>query len=95
MVSNIPRPHPPQERMGIDALIKIRDCSDMPVEELIGEAKGASERMKRIANLFSMEPELADVMDKVANGVKTGEIDKKINTEIAAFAAFRVNHDSA
>ena len=82
------------ETVEIDTLIKISEYLNTPVEEFLGDAKVTSERMERIANLFSMEPELADVMDKISKGIKTGEIDKKIITEIAAFIAFRLNHYS-
>ena len=74
----------------IDTLIKISNFLQTPVEDLLVESQETSTRIDRITQLFSVEPELADVLDKIAKALKSGHVDKKIISEISAFAAFRL-----
>jgi len=80
------------ETVEVDTLTKISEFLNVPIDDLIGQSKEIKERFDRISNLFSIEPELAEVLDRIAQGIKTGDIDKKIITEVSAFTAFRIRH---
>ena len=80
------------EMVEIDTLTKFSEFLKIPIDDLIGQSKEINKRFDRISNLFSIEPELAEVLDKMVKGIKSGDIDKKIITEVSAFTAFRIRH---
>lgn len=78
------------ETVEVDTLVKIADFLRMPVESLLVEEDEHTDHLEKLLVLMSIEPELIDVLSEITKRVKAGFIDEKILSEIAAFAAFRL-----
>lgn len=80
------------ETFEVDTLIRISNFLQIPVAELLGLEKGPSELIRKLRKLVSFNPELGEVLKEIEDGIIIDEIDMEILTEIAAFAAFRLDH---
>jgi transcriptional regulator with XRE-family HTH domain len=80
------------ETVEVDTLIRISDFLKIPVAELLDLQEGPNELIKKIRKLVSREPELGVVFKKIADGIAEGSVDIKVLSEVAAFAAFRLEH---
>jgi transcriptional regulator with XRE-family HTH domain len=78
------------ETVEVDTLVKIAKFLNTPVENVLDVDKKYDKEMEQISFLFSLEPELSDVLTHISRGIESKRIDPKILSEISAFASFRL-----
>jgi hypothetical protein len=62
----------------------------VPVENVLDVKEKPSELEEQIMMVLSIEPELAQVFSELAEKIVNQKIDKKVLSEVAAFAAYRL-----
>jgi transcriptional regulator with XRE-family HTH domain len=82
------------ETVEVDTLVKISNFLGLHVESVLYDKKDQQHIIDQITMVISMEPELMDVLAQIAQGVFEGTVDKKVLTEIAAFASYRLKQNT-
>jgi transcriptional regulator with XRE-family HTH domain len=78
------------ETVEVDTLVKISQFLGVPVENVLDVKEKPSELEEQIMMVLSIEPELAQVFSELAEKIVNQKIDKKVLSEVAAFAAYRL-----
>lgn len=79
------------ETVEIDTLVKIARFLGMSVEDVLDPKDTPDDVLEQIVLVTSIEPELAKVFGELARRITNNEIDKKVLSEVAAFAAYRLH----
>lgn len=76
------------ETVDADTLIRIAEFLNVPVESILNIQESPDEVLEKIGIIVNMEPELKDTLVEISEMINNKKINKKILTELAAFAAF-------
>lgn len=83
------------ETVEVDTLVKICDFLNIPVETVLDIREEPEEILQQVVMVLSIEPELSQIFGDIARGIINKEVDRKVLSEIAAFASYRLEHELA
>jgi DNA-binding Xre family transcriptional regulator len=80
------------EPVDLLTLEKVCDWLAVPVTSILDLREDEGDLSAQVAAIVAMCPELEVVFSEMSNLVVSGEIDKDVLSEVAAFAAYRLSH---
>lgn len=78
------------ETVEVDTLVKIANFLGVPVENILEPKDDPDAILEQVMMVISIEPELSRVFSEIAQKIVDKQLDKKVLSEVAAFAAYRL-----
>jgi transcriptional regulator with XRE-family HTH domain len=79
------------ETVEVDTFVKIADFLGVPLNSLLDDVETPDEVYEQISVVFTIEPELKNVLTRIAKKIEAKTIDPKILSELAGFASYRLH----
>jgi transcriptional regulator with XRE-family HTH domain len=79
------------ETVTVSTLVALCDFLGVPLRSVLDTKETPDEVFEQISRVVAIEPELKSVFTDIARKINEGKLDKKVLSEIAAFAAFRIS----
>jgi len=82
------------ETVEVDTLVKIANFLGVPVKNILEPKDDPDAILEQVMMVISIEPELSRVFSEIAQKIVDKQLDKKVLSEVAAFAAYRLQLSS-
>ena len=82
------------ETVEVDTLVKIANFLGIPVKNILEPKDDPDAILEQVMMVISIEPELSRVFSEIAQKIVDKQLDKKVLSEVAAFAAYRLQLSS-
>ena len=79
------------ETVTVSTLVALCDFLGVPLRSVLDTKETPDEVFEQISRVVAIEPELKSVFTDIAKKINAGKLDKKVLSEIAAFAAYRIS----